>query len=64
MCASSRSQPETYTPAAAPAAPLPAAPEPTIGDTRRQQNIAFYGKETPSYKAREGGSGTSVNMTK
>ena len=39
-------------------------PEPTIGDTRRQQNIAFYGKETPSYKAREGGSGTSVNMTK
>ena len=63
MC-SSRSQPEPVTPAAAPSAPLPVAPEPTIGDTRRQQNIAFYGKENPSYKAREGDGGTSVSMTK
>lgn len=62
MCPKPKPQ-ETYTPAAAPAAPLPVAEEPTIGDTRRQENLKNFGKDTPSYRSREDETGTSITMS-
>lgn len=49
----SNSQPEA--PAAAPAAPLPAADAPKIGQTRRDENIRNFGAEDgPNYRVRTG----------
>lgn len=56
MCPKSKPTTQTFTPAASPAAPLPVAEEPTIGDTRRQENLKNFGKDTPTYRAREDGS--------
>jgi len=54
---SANSQPET--PAAAPAAPLPAADAPKIGQTRRDENIRNFGAEDgPNYRVRTGANGT------
>lgn len=48
------SQPET--PAASPAAPLPAADAPKVGQTRRDENIRNFGSEDgPNYRVRTGG---------
>lgn len=49
-------QKEPETPAASPAAPLPAADAPKIGQTRRDENIRNFGSEDgPNYRVRSSG---------
>lgn len=48
MCFGSKQK--TETPAAAPAAPLPAPKAPLVGETRRDENIAAFGQDTPTYR--------------
>lgn len=51
MCFTSKpKQVEPETPAKAPDAPLPAPDEPTIGETRRDENVKNFGQEEVPYR--------------
>lgn len=39
-------------PAPAPNAPIPAPEPPKIGESRREENLANFGSETPEYRVR------------
>lgn len=44
--------PAAETPAAAPAPPLPAADDPEIGASRREESIDAFGQDQPSYRVK------------